>query len=174
VDHPKKLLEEHSSTPLDYEVAAIQTTADGFEVRFPSWNMLPTVSRMHVRKYERRTGAFARVQPFVDKAGDLPDEWLRLPWNDASQLVVPEARAGVKAWHERIRAVKDREHADDMISIDETSPETETDQPWVSLKCERWVAGRKEPACKELPNKLYVHMVSDGKGYLIASVSQAP
>lgn len=175
-DRPRKIFEERSSTPLNEdEVADLETTAGGFSVRFPSWKVLDTSpARRHIRSYRRRGNRFERVPPFADRASDVPDEWVQLPWEQAQQLGVPGTEVALKSWHARIKTEVNRTDAADILVFDEGSPETEVDHPWVAYKCVRWVDSKQVPACQNLPNHIYFHMARDGEGYRLASVTSAP
>jgi hypothetical protein len=80
----------------------------------------------------------------------------------------------LRSWHERIRTELNGEGIGDMLVLDEESPETEVEHPWVSYRCERWVDGKRTTACQNLPAHVIFSMVKDGEGFQLGSVASSP
>jgi hypothetical protein len=104
---PERLLEDYNSARMSEVGGWIQAKADGFQSRFSSWIGIPGISgdvvRAHVHAFRFEQGAYRRVAPFTVHPWELPDEWLRLPWAEASMLVPAEARARLAPVHELLR-----------------------------------------------------------------------
>jgi hypothetical protein len=157
---PRRLLQKEASARHDSgEPGFIETTRTGFTIRFYSWHNLATeVIRTHVRRYERRGARFVRVQPFAAEPRDLADEWLSLPWSQASRLTHPTARARLAAVHARLVAAERADYAPSNITVD---PGSTAGRPVLRFSC---------PTCTSLPKRLAFHATADGDGYVLTDV----
>jgi len=107
-NQPTQLLRENNNARLSgdaEETASLRWLDDRFIAVFDSWNMLAVsphdVVRPHCHAFARHDGAYRRVAPYVIRAQDLPDEWLHLPWSEASLLTDEARRVMLQPLHER-------------------------------------------------------------------------
>jgi len=63
-------------------------------------------SRRHVTKYRVTEKGVARVAPLAMLPQDFVDEWIQLPWNDASLWSKSPDPVRIQHWHDRIRSAK--------------------------------------------------------------------
>jgi hypothetical protein len=104
---PVRLLEEYNSARIGEVGGWIQAKDDGFQAQFSSWTSISGISgdvvRTHVHGFRFEQGAYRRVAPLTAHPWELPDEWLRMSWPEASLLVPAEARARLASVHEQLR-----------------------------------------------------------------------
>jgi hypothetical protein len=83
---------------------------DGFSLRFMALQSLDMsiIRREHVRRFTIRGDAVKRVPPLAFKPEDFLDEWIDLPWNEASRWVEGAALRSAQRWHERLHSRKFR------------------------------------------------------------------
>jgi hypothetical protein len=167
-EHPRLAFKEQASGLWSEDAdIGIEPTANGFTVQFWSWNALGEGRpREHVRSYRRHAGRFERVQPFVARARDLPDEWIRLPWSEAAHLSAPGKLAVLEPWHARIKTAKGLRGDDyPFMVLEAEEPDPAAIRQWATFKCD---------GCKPLPARIHFEMVRESDGYLIGSVSSKP
>lgn len=63
-------------------------------------------SRKHVEKYRITASGIARVPPIALLPQDFVDEWIQLPWSQASVWNKSPDVARIQQWHDRIRSAK--------------------------------------------------------------------
>jgi hypothetical protein len=59
--------------------------------------------RDRTAKYEVKGDHVRRLPPFASKPEGFLDEWLSMPWEEASQWIEPPASAELQKWHEWFR-----------------------------------------------------------------------
>ncbi len=69
--------------------------------------------------------AVKRVPPYADTALDLVDEWLSLPWNEASALVEASARARLKPEHAYLS-----DHEKNLLTFEDGMKEDKVSGSW--------------------------------------------
>lgn len=79
---------------------------DAFELRFQAAQSLdPAIlTRDHVVRYAVGAHDAQRVAPFAFRPEDFLDEWIHMPWRDASAWVDAADRARIHRWHARLDA----------------------------------------------------------------------
>ncbi|HEY5961918.1 MAG TPA: hypothetical protein VIV60_35410 [Polyangiaceae bacterium] len=159
-DHPVLLLDERSTANWNGDGGAeIQTSADGFSLRFVSWDrMSGDITRPHIRKYLRKGSHFERVQPFVARARDLPDEWVQLPWSSASALCASGTQGTLRQWHQRLASAVKTE----PIVFEKQTPDTDAARMQVTFACK---------GCRLLADQFTFALVMHDAGHRIASIT---
>ncbi len=69
--------------------------------------------------------AITRVPPYADTPLDLVDEWLSLPWAEASMLVEPSARARLKLTHAHLS-----DHEQNLLTFEDEMREDKASGIW--------------------------------------------
>lgn len=69
--------------------------------------------------------AITRVPPYADTPLDLVDEWLSLPWSEASSLAEPAARASLKPAHAHLS-----DHEQNLLTFEDEVQEDKTAGTW--------------------------------------------
>ena len=59
--------------------------------------------RDHIVRYEVEGDKVTRVPPFAFEPEGFLDEWIDMPWEEASLWVDPSASEELHAWHEKLR-----------------------------------------------------------------------
>ena len=79
----------------------IRVTSDGFDLRVTANSIAGAIiMRPGVFRYRTTSGTLERVQPIALNARDFVDEWLQLPWSEASRWTL-QPTADLKAFRDR-------------------------------------------------------------------------
>lgn len=80
---------------------------NAFQLTFNGRYLLETIDRTHVVRYSVVDNEAKRIQPLALTPGDFVDEWLRLPWDEASEWVDADNVPVVKLWHTILHDTRD-------------------------------------------------------------------
>ena len=104
---PKILLKQKESIYLGTDIDGyIMVSPTGFSIEFKAQQKLDSgvLTRHHVVAYQVRGDQVQRVPPFGHTPEDFLDEWLDLPWEEASKWVLPSALPSLHTLHTKFRA----------------------------------------------------------------------
>jgi hypothetical protein len=103
-DSPRVILNAEHGVLRDREPPFhLSATASGFSLRF--WHEqsldLGIMDRRYVLTYEVNGDRASRIPPFAFRPEDFLDEWIHMPWSEASRWVPSNRRNELQPWHER-------------------------------------------------------------------------
>jgi len=88
----------------------LRVNRKGFQISQVSEQLLDfgILTRVHVQKYEVTGNQVSRVPPFAMIPQDFLDEWVQLPWDEASRWTSSKNQADLQEWHSLLK-YQDRE-----------------------------------------------------------------
>jgi hypothetical protein len=165
---PRVIFQASQLARMDYPVQ-IGVDRERFRITFSGAQSLDsTISvRKHVLEYGISGYHVLRVPPIALRPEDFLDEWLDLPWADASRWVSTSNAKALEDWHARLQRAN--------RSYD---PEIEFVQPCGGEAAPtRWQIGvsiETEEGAPPLPEKLFFSISSGGKDiYFLTDISAA-
>jgi hypothetical protein len=108
-DQPAVLLSETEGAKLpDENGYSLLAGGDTFTLTYGGSMILDGTidSRMHVAKYRVMENGVTRLPPIALLPQDFVDEWIQLPWSQASVWNKAPDTARIQTWHDRIRSAK--------------------------------------------------------------------
>ncbi|MFO0611110.1 MAG: hypothetical protein U0414_00885 [Polyangiaceae bacterium] len=152
----------------------LTTRADGFEVRYQSWETLSErIRREYVRSYRRDGARFTRVAPWASAPEDLVEEWLEADSSaTARAMVAPAVQTSAAALWDNLHGAQF--HGQAVLTIDgkpapSELPDTATDAT-VELVAP---LGTKLPrSAGAFPSTLVVQAHRDGvNGWIMGAIA---
>lgn len=171
---PKVLLKRAETVYLGNERdGLIAIRPDGFSIEFDAGQRLDTgvIIRRHVVAYQVKDDQVRRVPPFAFEPEGFLDEWVDLPWKEASQWIDASASAELRKWHERLQT----ERSDTQVRV---FPNFVFDPPACKVTRGQWQVGvelipgiDKGSLPKGTPKEAYFTIIQKDAGYFLKDVS---
>lgn len=108
-DQPQVLVSENEDAKLpDENGYSLLAGGDTFTLTYGGSIILDggIDARRHVAKYQVTEGGVTRLPPVALLPQDFVDEWIQLPWSQASLWNKSADSARIQEWHDRIRSAK--------------------------------------------------------------------
>jgi hypothetical protein len=105
---PKVLLTRRESVYLgEDEVYKLKARRDGFRLDFFGYQLLDSDQsvRVHVANYQVSGNEVTRVPPLALVPQDFLDEWIELPWAEASRWTESANLSEMERWHDKLQAL---------------------------------------------------------------------
>ena len=145
----------------------------GFEIRFYTSQDLDvdTLIRDHTERYEVKGDKVRRVPPFSSPPDGFLDEWLSMPWDEASRWIAPSASAELHKWHEWFRPgrFEERRHFSTRFVFAPGSCKVGREKWLVGV--EFAALGDKDYLPKGMPKEAYFTIIKKGGNYFLTGVS---
>src|SRR5262249_3961520 len=94
---------EHGVLLGDEPPFRLRVTDHGFALTFRHEQSLDygIMERSYILQYSVRGDEVTRITPFALQPEDFLDEWVHMPWAEASRWVAPSRRDELQSWHEK-------------------------------------------------------------------------
>lgn len=168
-DRPQTILSQHENVNLSTFPFALTAKGDTFELNFGGNFLLdaPLVSRRHIVKYRVGRSSVTRLPPLAFEPQDFVDEWVQLPWDEASRWVLSPDPENVQQWHRRVQRAMANENV--YMEFDFVQPCSVDSVDWqVGLNISNIAGAGKEIS---LPAELFFSVYRKQEPYYITSIS---
>lgn len=144
-------------------VYRLSTESKGFTLSFTGETFASGTTRQHVARYAVVGDQVRRVAPIALEPQDFLDEWISLPWKEASRWSEPSVRSGLRGWHAKLKQNRYSEQYDFELSFVQSC----------GKKPGKWQIGldiHAEGVSGPLPPKLFFTIVQKGKAYSMQDI----
>jgi hypothetical protein len=173
-DHPQILFSERQSVFLgNDETFKLRVGRKGFQISQIADQSLDSgiLTRVHIQKYEVAGNRVSRVPPLGLVPQDFLDEWVQLPWEEATHWVSSKNQDVLQVRHSLL-GLEDRKFGTEFDYV-QSCPAAGNLPSWqIGLLLEAW--GDSEPP-PDLPGELFFTIVRrDGAFYVADVVTDRP
>jgi hypothetical protein len=166
-DEPVVVLSRHEGVNLNFEPAyKLSIGNDGFRLLFGGGQNLDMdlMLRVHVANYAVAGNRATRVPPIALLPQDFLDEWVELPWEEASKWTAAAPRADIQSWHSRVHRSERADYVSNFAFVQPCGD---------SKRAQKWQIGLKigvKDRPPGLPDELYFIIVRKVGAFYLQSI----